>query len=219
MGDAVQSLMRICSGHAIFGAFSALLLSAAIGCAGPASAQDAGNAAAVSKLVAAALDRTRHRVTYSGAYRRIPYPQGDVPAATGVCTDVVIRAYRAAFGIDLQQRVHEDMRRSFGTYPNRWGLTRPDPNIDHRRVPNLRVFFKRHGTALAVTRRAGDYRPGDLVTWRVNGRLPHIGIVTDRRTADGTRPMIVHNIGAGPQLEDMLFDYPITGHYRYLPAG
>lgn len=219
MGDAVQLPMRSFSFQAVIGAFSALFLSAAIGCANPASAQDAGNAAAVSKLVAAALDRTRHRVTYTGAYRRIPYPRGDVPAATGVCTDVVIRAYRAAFGIDLQQRVHKDMRRSFRTYPNRWGLTRPDPNIDHRRVPNLRVFFKRHGRALPVTQQAVDYRPGDLVTWRVNGRLPHIGIVTDRRAADGKRPMIVHNIGAGPQLEDMLFDHPITGHYRYLPAG
>lgn len=178
-----------------------------------------GNAVAVKKLVAAALERTRHRVTYTGAYRRIPYPRGDVPAATGVCTDVVIRAYRAAFGVDLQQRVHEDMQRSFATYPKVWGLTRPDPNIDHRRVPNLRVFFTRHGTTLPVSRRPGDYRPGDLVTWNVNGRLPHIGIVTDRRSADGLRPMIVHNIGAGPQLEDMLFDYPITGRYRYLPAG
>lgn len=183
-----------------------------------ATAQDTANAAAVKKLVAAALDRTRHRVTYDGAYRRIPYPRGDVPAATGVCTDVVIRAYRAAFGVDLQQRVHEDMRQSFGTYPKHWGLTRPDPNIDHRRVPNLRVYLRRHGATLPVTRRPGDYRPGDLVIWHVDGRLPHIGIVTDRRSADGTRPMIVHNIGAGPRLEDMLFDYPITGHYRYLPA-
>jgi uncharacterized protein YijF (DUF1287 family) len=196
---------------------AALILLAPIGW-NPAAAQEAGTATAVAKLVAAALDRTRHRVTYTGVYRRIPYPRGDVPAATGVCTDVVIRAYRAAFGIDLQRLVHEDMRQFFRRYPNHWGLTRPDPNIDHRRVPNLQVFFKRHGTVLPATRRAVDYRPGDLVTWTVNRSLPHIGIVTDRRSADGKRPMIVHNIGAGPQLEDMLFDYPITGHYRYLPA-
>ncbi len=211
--------MRFFSSFSIAHGLPVFALLAVIAWLSAASAQDVGNAVAVKKLVGAALDRTRHRVTYTGAYRRIPYPRGDVPAATGVCTDVVIRAYRAAFGIDLQQRVHEDMRRSFRTYPNYWGLTRPDPNIDHRRVPNLRVYFTRHGATLPVTRRPGDYRPGDLVTWRVNGSLPHIGIVTDRRSADGMRPMIVHNIGAGPQLEDMLFEFPITGHYRYLPAG
>lgn len=219
MPKLVLFRMRFFSSFSIAHGLRMFALLAAIAWLSAANAQDMGNAVAVKKLVGAALDRTRHRVTYTGAYRRIPYPRGDVPAATGVCTDVVIRAYRAAFGVDLQQRVHEDMRRSFRTYPNHWGLTRPDPNIDHRRVPNLRVFFTRHGATLPVTRRPGDYRPGDLVTWRVNGSLPHIGIVTDRRSADGMRPMIVHNIGAGPQLEDMLFDYPITGHYRYLPAG
>lgn len=174
---------------------------------------------AVKRLVAAALARTRQSVTYDGAYRRIPYPGGDVPARVGVCTDVVIRAYRAGLGIDLQKRVHEDMRRAFARYPKNWGLVRPDPNIDHRRVPNLRVFLARHGRKLTVTRNPDDYRPGDLVTWMVNRNLPHIGIVTDRRSADGRRPLIAHNIGRGPKLEDMLFEFPITGHYRYLPRG
>ncbi len=174
-------------------------------------------AATADQLVAAALERTRHKVVYDPAYRTIAYPMGDVPAATGVCTDEVIRAYRT-LGIDLQQLVHEDMRAAFRSYPRQWGLGRPDRNIDHRRVPNLQVFFTRHGKSLPVTARGVDYAPGDLVTWRLPGNLPHIGMVTDRRSVDGARPLIVHNIGAGPKLEDMLFDYEITGHYRYLPG-
>lgn len=174
-------------------------------------------AATADQLVAAALERTRHKVVYDPAYRTIAYPMGDVPAATGVCTDEVIRAYRT-LGIDLQQLVHEDMRAAFRSYPRQWGLGRPDRNIDHRRVPNLQVFFARHGKSLPVTARGIDYAPGDLVTWRLPGNLPHIGMVTDRRSVDGARPLIVHNIGAGPKLEDMLFDYEITGHYRYLPG-
>jgi len=167
------------------------------------------------RLSAAAIERTRHRVVYDGAYRRIDYPGGDVPAHVGVCTDVVIRAYRS-LGIDLQRDVHEDMRTAFERYPSDWGLTRPDPNIDHRRVPNLRTFFTRRGARLPVTRHPDDYRPGDLVTWVVAGRLPHIGIVVAARSEDAERPLIVHNIGAGPVLEDMLFAFPITGHYRYV---
>ncbi len=171
-----------------------------------------------SDLVAAALERTRHQVTYDGRYMTIGYPNGDVPDNIGVCTDVVIRSYRA-LGTDLQQLVHEDMRANYSSYPSKriWGLSGTDRNIDHRRVPNLQTFFQRHGQQLAVTEDPGDYAAGDLVTWRVNGSLPHIGIVTDRIAASGN-PMIVHNIGAGPQLEDMLFAYPITGHYRYLPS-
>ncbi len=172
-----------------------------------------------ARLVAAAIERTRQSVVYDGAYRRIAYPGGDVPAGVGVCTDVVIRAYRAGLGLDLQQRVHEDMARNFAAYPQNWGLSRPDANIDHRRVPNLAVFFTRHGRVLPVTDIGGDYRPGDLVTWLVGRALPHIGIVTDKRSLDGKRPLIAHNIGRGPKLEDMLFDYPITGHFRYLPEG
>ena len=165
-------------------------------------------------LIEAALAQTKQAVAYDGRYRVIAYPGGDVPANVGVCTDVVIRAYRA-IGIDLQQAVHEDMRQSFAAYPKTWGLTRPDSNIDHRRVPNLQTYFTRHRASLAVSRSAVDYAPGDLVTWLLPGALPHIGIVTDRRTADDARPLIVHNIGRGPELEDMLFSFEISGHYRY----
>jgi len=167
-------------------------------------------------LVAAALERTTHSVRYDGSYLAIAYPGGDVPADVGVCTDVVIRAYRT-LGIDLQQRVHEDMAENFDAYPSRqiWGLSKPDPNIDHRRVPNLQVFFRRHGTELPVSDNPDSYSAGDVVTWMLPGNLPHIGIVTDRVSAPSGNPMVVHNIGAGPNLEDMLFDFPITGHYRF----
>jgi uncharacterized protein YijF (DUF1287 family) len=168
----------------------------------------------VARLVAAAVEQTTRPVRYDGAYRRIPYPMGDVPADTGVCTDVVIRAYRV-LGIDLQQRVHEDMRTAFGAYPRSWGMARPDPNIDHRRVPNLQTFFRRRGAALAHGDNPASYAAGDLVTWRLPGNLPHIGVVIDRRSPDGRRPLIVHNIGRGPEIEDVLVTFPITGHYRY----
>ena len=172
----------------------------------------------VAQLVAAAKERTRHNVRYDGAYIRIPYPNGDVPADIGVCTDVVIRAYRA-LGIDLQRAVHEDMKQHFKQYPSKriWGLNRADKNIDHRRVPNLQTFFKRHGQSLAVTQRGEDYKPGDLVSWKLAGNLPHIGIVVDQLSRNGKRPLIVHNIGEGPKMEDVLFNYKITGHYRYVP--
>ena len=158
--------------------------------------------------------RPRTPVRYDGAYRRIPYPMGDVPSDVGVCTDVVIRAYRAV-GVDLQQRVHEDMRAAFSAYPRAWGLARPDPNIDHRRVPNLQTFFRRRGTARARSSNPSDYAAGDVVTWMLPGNLPHVGVVIDRRSPDGRRPLIVHNIGRGPEIEDTLFAYTITGHYRY----
>lgn len=165
-------------------------------------------------LTRAALERTRHRVIYDGSYQAIPYPNGDVPGNVGVCTDVVVRSYRQ-LGIDLQRDVHEDMKAHFEAYPQRWGLAAPDRNIDHRRVPNLQALFIRRGLVLPVSDRADDYVAGDLVTWRVSGNLPHIGIIVSRRSADGKRPLVVHNIGRGPRLEDILFDYPITGHYRY----
>jgi uncharacterized protein YijF (DUF1287 family) len=171
-----------------------------------------------ARLVAAAVAQTTQRVRYDGSYRRIPYPGGDVPADVGVCTDVVVRAYRV-LGIDLQQRVHEDMRRSFSAYPRLWGLPRPDPNIDHRRVPNLQAFLRRQGAELRAGDDPGAYRAGDLVTWMLPGNLPHIGLVADRRSADGLRPLIVHNIGRGPEVEDALFRYPVTGHYRYSGEG
>ncbi len=167
------------------------------------------------RLVNAAIERTSHSVRYVPGYVRIPYPGGDVPADSGVCTDEIIRSYRAV-GVDLQKEVHEDMEQNFSTYPRkwRWGLGHPDTNIDHRRVPNLMVFFQRKGETLPITNRAGDYSPGDLVTYDLGGNVPHIGIVVDRRGGSG-RYMIVHNIGQGPKMEDVLFNWGITGHYRY----
>jgi uncharacterized protein YijF (DUF1287 family) len=179
---------------------------------GQAPAPD-GTTDRTARLVSAAIEQTHHAVTYDGSYRQIAYPGGDVPANIGVCSDVVIRAYRAA-GVDLQQRLHEDMLTAFAEYPRLWGLSRPDSNIDHRRVPNLQVFLRRSGAELAVSRRAADYAAGDLVTWLLPGNLPHIGIVVDRASAG--RPLLVHNIGNGPEVEDVLFKFPITGHYRYL---
>lgn len=170
----------------------------------------------VANLVQAAKDRTKHNVRYDGSYISIAYPNGDVPANIGVCTDVVIRSYRKV-GIDLQKEVHEDMRENFDKYPSKriWGLKRPDKNIDHRRVPNLQVFFKRFGESLPVTQNPENYKPGDLVTWMLPGNLPHIGIIVDEKSWFGQRPLVAHNIGEGPKIEDMLFDYKITGHYRY----
>jgi uncharacterized protein YijF (DUF1287 family) len=165
------------------------------------------------RMVAAAVAQTRSSVTYDGSYRRIPYPGGDVPGTIGVCTDVVIRAYRR-IGVDLQVKVHEDMTRAFKSYPQLWGMAGPDTNIDHRRVPNLQTFLRRVGGELPVSRDPSRYRPGDLVTWLLPRNLPHIGIVAGERSLAGT-PLVVHNIGRGPEIEDMLFKYPITGHYRY----
>jgi len=170
------------------------------------------------QLVAAAIERTQHRVNYDGAYVTINYPNGDVPASQGVCTDLIIRSYRA-LGIDLQKLVHEDMQANFSAYPSKriWGLQKPDKNIDHRRVPNLQTFFSRFGKVLPITQSSNDYLPGDIVTWKLGGKTPHIGIVTDTLSADGLRRLVVHNIGAGPKLEDRLFAYPIDGHFRYSP--
>lgn len=172
----------------------------------------------IDKLVKAAIERTSHHVRYDGSYYPITYPNGDVPGDVGVCTDVVIRSYRQ-LGIDLQQRVHEDMAGNFDEYPSRkiWGLLGTDRNIDHRRVPNLQTYFRRHGKQLRVSENPQNYLPGDIVTWMLPGNLPHIGIVTDKKADDGLTPLIVHNIGMGPKLENRLFSYNITGHYRYLP--
>jgi len=171
-----------------------------------------------SDFIKAAFERTTHHVVYNGAYRSIAYPNGDVPDNIGVCTDVVIRSYRA-IGTDLQKLVHEDMKANFQQYPSKriWGLNKTDSNIDHRRVPNLQTFFKRHGKQLIITRDPKDYKSGDLVTWMISGNLPHIGIVTDRINEITGNPYIIHNIGLGPKKEDMLFDYKITGHYRFIP--
>lgn len=169
-------------------------------------------------LVLAAIERTNSHVRYDGRYFVIAYPGGDVPEDVGVCTDVIIRAYRK-LGIDLQALVHADMKSNFSAYPSKrlWGLNRADPNIDHRRVPNLQVFFSRNGESLPISDKPGDYLPGDLVTWMLPGNLPHIGIVTDRVAPASGNPLIVHNIGAGPRIEDALFSHEITGHFRYLP--
>lgn len=168
------------------------------------------------QLVAAAKARLKVRVSYDGRYRSIAYPNGDVPDNIGVCTDVVVRSYRV-LGIDLQQLVHEDMSDNFSSYPSKriWGLTRPDSNIDHRRVPNLQAFFERHATVLENSESAIDYKPGDIVTWMLPGNLPHIGIVVDEHSKTTGNPLIVHNIGAGPVMEDSLFSFTITGHYRF----
>jgi uncharacterized protein len=165
-------------------------------------------------LLTAAHAQVGVTTRYDSRYARLAYPNGDVAPDRGVCTDVVIRAYRA-IGIDLQQRVHDDMRANFSAYPKLWGLHSTDRNIDHRRVPNLARFFQRHEASLPITDEAADYRPGDIVTWKLPSGVPHIGLVSDRR--NDMRPLIVHNIGLGTRVEDALFAFEITGHFRYLP--
>ncbi len=182
----------------------------------PACAQSATAAADFgARLSTAAMERTHHQISYDSSYVRLSYPMGDVAADRGVCADVVVRSLRA-LEIDLQKLVHEDMAAAFSAYPPHWGLSRPDANIDHRRVPNLEKYFTRKGARLAQSKDPKQYLPGDIVAWNLRGPggwLPHIGVVTDAIGPTG-RPMLVHNIGAGPKLEDVLFDWPITGHYR-----
>jgi uncharacterized protein YijF (DUF1287 family) len=193
-----------------------LLLAGASGIAAQTGTSDASaRQEFLKKLVAAAEERTHHTVRYDPAYVRIPYPGGDVPADTGVCTDEVIRSYRAV-GVDLQKEVHEDMEKSFSVYPRqrRWQNWQPDTNIDHRRVPNLMVFFSRKGETLAITARAEDYLPGDIVAWDLGGGVLHIGIVVGETSAEGGRHLMVHNIGQGPKREDVLFQWRVIGHYR-----
>lgn len=166
------------------------------------------------ELSDAALDLTNDDVAYDSKYYIIPYPNGDVPKGKGVCTDVIIRAYRTLH-TDLQQQVHEDMKKNFSLYPKTWGLKSTDTNIDHRRVPNLQVFFTRHGEVKPVTRKHTDYKPGDIITWKLPSGVPHIGIVVNKKSLRSYGYQVVHNIGAGQVPEDCLFDYTITGHYRY----
>ena len=174
---------------------------------------------AALELVSAARAQVGRTLIYDPRYEKLAYPMGDVPIARGVCTDVVIRAFRGQ-GVDLQRLVHEDMRDHFKAYPQAWGLARPDANIDHRRVPNLATYFKRRGMELAAgDYPLGDYRAGDIVTWMLPGNLPHIGIVSDRTDPGSGRLLIIHNIGAGAVEEDMLTAYPITGHFRWFPAA
>ena len=166
------------------------------------------------RLSQAALELTESEVIYDPAYYSMDYPGGDVPEGRGVCTDVLIRAYRI-LGIDLQKEVHEDMKADFNAYPSLWGLSRPDPNIDHRRVPNLMKFFERHGHILAISQDGSDYHPGDIVCWDLGGSISHIGIVIDRPSLKWEGYQVVHNIGAGQVVEDCLFEFPIIGHYIY----
>lgn len=168
------------------------------------------------KLSNAAISIIDPAIDYDPAYFSIEYPNGDVPKNKGVCTDVIIRSYRI-LGIDLQKEVHEDMIENFSKYPNleKWGMTKTDTNIDHRRVPNLEIFFERKGEKLPVTQDPKDYKTGEIVTWLINNKLPHIGIVTSKKSSDGKRNLIVHNVGNGQVLQDCLFEYKIVGHYRY----
>lgn len=166
-------------------------------------------------LADAALELTKQQVTYDPSYFSIPYPNGDVPSNKGVCTDVIIRGYRMV-GIDLQKEVHKDMVANFNLYPNNWGLKKTDSNIDHRRVPNLMTFFGRNGTVKTKSTNGADYSAGDIVCWNLSGGITHIGIVTNKKSRDGKRNLIVHNIGTGQVLEDCLFSFKIIGHYSYL---
>ncbi|HOY67964.1 MAG TPA: DUF1287 domain-containing protein [Candidatus Ozemobacteraceae bacterium] len=194
-------VLRLLPGLALL--FACVFAAASAGCLPPVS---------LDLLLQSALEQTHLTRVYDPSYVKLAYPGGDVPIERGVCTDVVVRAFRAA-GIDLQKLVHEDMARHFDRYPRRWGLKRPDPNIDHRRVPNLETFFTRHGMRHADLS-AGSFRKGDLVVWRLPGGLPHIGIVAGDPLPTG-HPPCIHNVGAGTRLEDVLTAWPITGHYRY----
>jgi uncharacterized protein len=190
----------------LFFAFLIVLSSAAFG---------ADEAALTRQLIKGAHQQVGVTLIYDPAYQSLPFPGGDVPMDRGVCSDVIVRAYRAV-GIDLQLFVNQDMRKAFSAYPRVWGLTKPDPNIDHRRVLNLGVFFTRHGQSLSISAVASDYKPGDIVAWRLPDGRPHIGLVSDK-VQNGV-PLIVHNIGMGAQEEDVLFTFAIAGHYRYMPT-
>lgn len=178
------------------------------------SIQSSGQDQFFKQLADSALALTKQHVIYDPSYFNIDYPGGDVPADKGVCTDVIIRAYRK-MGIDLQKELHEDIKANFDVYPKKWGLDKPDKNIDHRRVPNLIVFFSRFGTEKPLSKKSGDYLPGDIVTWDLGGGITHIGIVVNKRSPGGEHHMVVHNIGNGQVIEDCLFSYRITGHFTY----
>jgi uncharacterized protein YijF (DUF1287 family) len=169
----------------------------------------------IRSILENAIEQTKLTLNYTQDYIAIKYPNGDVPIETGACTDVIIRGFRSA-GVDLQKEVHEDMNANFSVYPKKWGLTKPDTNIDHRRVPNLQTFFTRKGRSLPVSAKAADYKPGDVVTWDLDGKgMTHIGIVSNSLNKRTGRRSIIHNIGSGTKVEDRLFDWKITGHFRY----
>lgn len=173
----------------------------------------ANSPANLKVVIDAAIDQVGKTTGYDPSYQKIDYPNGDVPIETGVCSDVIVRAFRKA-GIDLQKDVHEDMKEHFSAYPTRWGLNGPDANIDHRRVPNLQTYFSRKGKSLATTSGSENFLPGDIVTWDLGG-ADHVGIVVNVWYKPSQRYLIVHNIGAGARMEDALFAWKITGHYRY----
>lgn len=191
----------------------AMILLALTSCGQVEEVAGGGKAGPANSIVGAARSQIGVTVSYDPAYVALSYPGGDLPREKGVCSDVVIRALREGKKMDLQKLVHEDMKANFAKYPKIWGLRRTDRNIDHRRVPNLRTYFKRKGCAVPVTKKPGDYQPGDLVTCTVPPNLPHIMIVSDRRSSRGV-PLVIHNIGRGAREEDVLFAYPLTGHYR-----
>jgi hypothetical protein len=172
----------------------------------------------VKQMIEAAVEQTKYTVSYDPSYAKLSYPGGDVPLDRGVCSDVVVRAFRRA-GIDLQKEVHEDMTRNFSAYPQQWGARRPDSNIDHRRVPNLMTYFKRAKKDLPLTKDPTEYLPGDVVAWDLGNGLVHIGLVSNIKSnisgQGGASHNIVHNIGAGARIEDVLFSWKIIGHYRY----
>jgi len=176
--------------------------------------QPTSSAHSLQKLLKGAYEQTKETYLYDPAYVALSYPGGDIPRDRGVCSDVVIRAFRQA-GVDLQVELHQDMKRHFSQYPKIWGLSGPDTNIDHRRVPNLMTFFKRMGKALPISASAADYQPGDIVAWRLTNGLLHMGVISDRNVASSDTPMVIHNIGSGAMVEDILFKYEILGHYRY----
>ncbi|HEU4391273.1 MAG TPA: DUF1287 domain-containing protein [Blastocatellia bacterium] len=171
------------------------------------------NATPREKIIAAALEQTTYTLSYDPAYVKLDYPGGDIPIDRGVCADVIVRAFRKA-GVDLQKDVHEDMKRDFGAYPRIWGARAPDPNIDHRRVANLMKYFTRKSWSLALSNDTGGYVPGDVVAWDLGGGLLHIGLLTDEKSDSSGRYLVVHNIGSGAQLQDVLFSWKIIGHYR-----
>lgn len=179
-----------------------------------AAIQVKADATPLDKLNASAIEQTTYTNSYDPAYVKLDYPNGDVPKETGVCADVIVRAFRSA-GIDLQKELHEDMKSNFARYPPKWGARKPDKNIDHRRVPNLMTWFNRKGKELPITKTDGDYQPGDIVAWELDSGLVHIGLVSKIKVEGSDRYAIVHNIGSGARLENVLFQWKIIGHYRY----
>ena len=167
----------------------------------------------IKRIVDSAIEQTRLTFEYDPSYAKLDYPNGDVPIQRGVCADVIVRAFRNA-GIDLQKEVHQDMTRNFSSYPAKWGARKPDSNIDHRRVPNLMTLFERKSRSLPITRKSADYSPGDVVAWELDNKLLHIGLVTDAVAGETQNYLVVHNIGAGARIEDVLMAWKIIGHYR-----